>query len=170
MFFGPLLLYAVIKTFFFSPFLVEGDSMLPTLQNGEFFMVDRISYRSHDPKRQDVIVFSLDEASQYYYVKRVIGLPGDKIHLEKDGVYLIDPRTGVRNKISEPYLMPVAHASDKFLSDNNELGQDFIVPQDKYFVLGDNREHSQDSRYFKEPFVPRRNIVGKFGFDLTAFL
>lgn len=166
---GPLLLYAALRIFF-SPFLVEGDSMLPTLRNGEFFMVDKVSYRSHDPRRHDVVVFSLDENPGYYYVKRVIGLPGDKIHLEKDGVYLIDPRTGVRNKMSEPYVMPVDRPNEKFLSDNNELGQDFIVPRDKYFVLGDNREHSQDSRYFREPFVPRDNIVGRFGFDFNAFL
>ncbi len=166
---GPLLLYAAVRIFF-SPFLVEGDSMLPTLQNGEFFMVDKVSYRSHEPRRRDIVVFSLDEAPGYYYVKRVIGLPGDSIHLEKDGVYLIDPRTGVRNRVSEPYVMPVDRPNEKFLSDNNELGQDFIVPQDKYFVLGDNREHSQDSRYFREPFVPRVNIVGRFGFDLNAFL
>lgn len=166
MVFGPFVVYALIKTFFFSPFLVEGDSMLPNLQNGEVFFVDRISYQESDPKRDDIVVFSLDEDQGYFYVKRVIGLPGDKIHLEKDGVYLVDPQSGVRKKLHEPYLMPDPHPSAQFLSDENELGQDFTVPEGKYFVLGDNRERSKDSRFFKEPFIPRDHIVGKFGFEI----
>lgn len=166
MVFGPFVFYAIIKTFFLSPFLVEGDSMLPGLQNGEFFMVDRLSYHEGDPKRDDIVIFSLDEDPGFYYVKRVIGLPGDKIHLEKDGVFLIDPQSGVRQKLDEPFLMPDPHPSEHFLSDTNTLGQDFTVPEGKYFVLGDNREHSKDSRFFKEPFIPRDHIVGKFGFGI----
>ncbi len=166
MVFGPFVFYAIIKTFFFSPFLVDGISMMPTLHNGEFFMVDRLTYRESDPQRDDIVVFSLDEAPTYYYVKRVIGLPGDHIHLEKDGVYLVDPRTGVRHRLSEPFVLSDPNPPDKFLSDTNELGQDFTVPQDSYFVLGDNREHSKDSRYFANPFIPRKNIVGEFGFEI----
>ncbi|MFO0781168.1 MAG: signal peptidase I [Candidatus Gracilibacteria bacterium] len=166
MVFAPLLLYAIVKTLFFSPFLVEGNSMLPSLQNGELFLVDRMSYREISPRRGDIVIFSLPEDSGYYYVKRVIGVPGDRIHLEKDGVYLTDVRSGVRSKLDEPYVMPVEHPNEKFLSDANELGQDFIVPQGKYFVMGDNREHSKDSRSFTEPFIPRDQIVGKFGFQL----
>lgn len=144
--------------------------MLPTLQHGEFFMVDRLSYREIDPKRDDIVIFFLDENKEYFYVKRVVGLPGDKIHLEKDAVYLVDPQSGVRSKLKQPYVMPENHPSEKFLSDENELGQDFIVPQGKYFVLGDNREHSKDSRSFKEPFIPRKNLVGKFGFEIKTLL
>ena len=162
---APLLVYAIAKTFFFSPFLVDGDSMLPTLTSGELFMVDRMSYLSGLPKRDDIVVLFLEEDPGYFYVKRVIGLPGDKIHLEKDGVYLVDPQTSVRHKLSEPYLMPENHPSEHFLGTDNELGQDFIVPEGRYFVLGDNREHSKDSRFFKDPFVPESNIIGKFGFD-----
>ena len=165
MVFGPLLLYAIFKTFFFSPFLVDGDSMLPTLQSGELFMVDRMSYLQGAPKRDDIIVFFLEEDPGYFYVKRVIGLPGDKLHLEKDGVYLVDPQTSVRHKLVESFVMPEAHPSERFLGEDNELGQDFIVPDGRYFVLGDNREHSKDSRFFKDPFVPKASIVGKFGFD-----
>lgn len=165
MVFAPLLLYAIVKTFFFSPFLVEGNSMLPSLQNGELFLVDRISYREASPARGDIVIFSLPEDSGYYYVKRVIGVPGDHIHLEKDGVYLTDVRSGVRSKIDEPYVMPVENPTEKFLSDANELGQDFLVPQGKYFVLGDNREHSKDSRSFREPFISLDQIVGRFGFQ-----
>ncbi len=166
MVFGPFLFYAILKTLFFSPFLVEGDSMLPTLQSGEIFLVDRMTYRVQDPARHDVVVFSLDEDPGYFYVKRILGLPGDRIHLEKDGVYLLDPQSGVRRKIGEPYVMPTKLTNERFLSDENELGQDFTVPDGKYFVLGDNREHSRDSRFFQHPFIPREHIVGKFGFEI----
>jgi signal peptidase I len=166
MFFGPFILYAIIKTFFCSPFLVDGDSMLPTLQSGEFFMVDSLAYRAGEPKRDDIVVFYLDDNPDYYYVKRVIGLPGDRIHLEKDGVFLADPKTGVLHKLAEPFLEPDPHPSEHFLSMTNELGQDFTVPPGGYFVLGDNRENSRDSRFFTNPFVPRNNLVGKFGFEL----
>lgn len=166
MVFGPFLFYAILKTLFFSPFLVEGDSMLPTLQSGEIFLVDRMTYRVQDPSRYDVVVFSLDEDPGYFYVKRILGLPGDRIHLEKDGVYLLDPQSGVRRKIGESYVLPTRLTNERFLSDENELGQDFTVPDGKYFVLGDNREHSRDSRFFKHPFIPREHIVGKFGFEI----
>lgn len=170
MLFGPLVFYVILKTFFFSPFLVDGESMLPTLQSGEFFAVDRISYRGTAPKRDDVVVFSLDEDPGFFYVKRIIGLPGDHIHLEKNSVDLVDPQTGVRHRLVESYVMPENNSPDRFLSDENELGQDFTVPDGKYFVLGDNREHSRDSRFFKQPFIPRTNIVGKFGFELKPLL
>lgn len=166
MVFGPLVVYAIMKTFFFSPFFVGGDSMMPTLRDGEFFVVDRISYRVEAPQRDDIVIFYFKEDPTYYYVKRIIGLPGDKIHLEKDGVYLVDPVTSVRTKLVEPFLMPNPYPSEHFLSDTNELGQDFTVPAGRYFVLGDNRENSKDSRFFKDPFIPRENIVGKFGFEL----
>jgi len=166
MVFAPFVIYAIVKTFFFSPFLVDGESMMPTLQTSEFFMVDRLSYLAGDPKRDDVVIFYLDEDPTYYYVKRVIGLPGDKLHLEKDGVFLVDPQTGVRHKLSEPFIMPDPNPSEHFLSDTNELGQDFTVPQGRYFVMGDNREHSKDSRFFDDPFVPRKNLLGKFGFKI----
>jgi len=166
MVFGPLVLYAIIKTFFFSPFLVQGESMLPTLQDGEIFMVDRMTYQARVPARDEIVVFSLDEDPGYFYVKRVIGLPGDHIHLEKDGVFLVDPQTGVRHKLAEPFVLPVKNPSGRFLSDTNELGQDFTVPDGKYFVLGDNRGNSKDSRFFKDPFIPLDHIVGRFGFQL----
>ena len=163
---GPLVFFSIFRTFFFSPFLVEGKSMLPTLQSGEVFLVDRLTYRAQDPVRDDIVVFWLNEDPSYFYVKRIIGVPGDQIHLEKDGVYLVDAKTSVRTKLSEPFLMPNPHPSEHFLSDANELGQDFTVPAGRYFMMGDNRENSKDSRFFKDPFVPHANIVGKFGFEI----
>lgn len=166
MFFGPIVFYTIIRTFFFSPFLVQGESMLPTLRDGEIFFVDRMTYQGHTPRRDDIVIFSLDENPGYFYVKRIIGLPGDHIHLEKDGVFLADSQTGVRRKLAEPFVMPVKNPKEKFLSDTNELGQDFTVPDGRYFVLGDNRENSKDSRFFKNPFIPFDHIVGKFGFEI----
>ncbi len=170
MVFGPLILFAIMKTFFFSPFLVDGDSMMPTLKSGEFFAVDRLTYQEELPKRDDIVVFYLSDDPSYYYVKRIIGIPGDHIHLEKDGVYMVDPQSSVRHKLSEPFIMPDPNPSPQFLSDSNELGQDFTVPNGSYFVLGDNREHSKDSRFFTEPFIPKNQLIGKFGFDIPINL
>jgi signal peptidase I len=64
--------------------------------------------------------------------------------------------------------MPDPHPSEHFLSDTNQLDQDFTVPEGKYFVLGDNRERSEDSRFFKEPFIPREHLVGKFGLEIAG--
>ena len=119
-FFGPLVVLSILKLFF-SPFVVQGDSMLPGLRSGEVFLVDRATYGKSDPARDDIVVFFLDEDPAYFYVKRVIGLPGDHIYLEKDGVDLVDA-LGARKRLPEPFLMPNPHPSEKFLSDANELG------------------------------------------------
>jgi len=158
--------YVFVRTFVFSPFIVEGDSMLPTIQNGEVFLVDKLSYRTNEPQRDDIVVFYLKDAPKYFYVKRVIGLPGDSIHLAADGIYLVDPATRDRTKLNEPYVEPEKYLPQKFLSSDNTLGEDFTVPDGKYFLLGDNRLHSKDSRYFTDPFISLSQIVGKFGFIL----
>ena len=166
MVFAFWILVSLARTVFLSPFMVEGDSMLPTIHNGAIFMVDKISYKYGDPQRDDIIVFTLREDPSFFYVKRVIGLPGDNIHLDSDGVYLVDAFTNKRTKLAEPYVFPEKYQPAQFLSTTNELGQDFTVPAGKYFVLGDNRQHSKDSRYFYNPFIPREQIVGKYGITL----
>lgn len=162
----PLILVALLGTFLFSPFVVEGDSMLPGLKSGDVFLVDRMMYLKEDPQRNDIVVFYLDEDPSYFYVKRIIGLPFEELRLEKDGVDRMDLWPNSPHRFAEPFVTPNPHPSERFLSDANELGQQFKVPKDSYFVLGDNREHSQDSRFFQEPFIPRKNIVGQFTFTI----
>lgn len=176
MIFSPLIGVSLfVRVFLFSPFLVQGSSMLPTLHDGDVFLLDKISYEFQEPQRDDVVVFALPDEPEFFYVKRVIGLPGDHIHLKADGVYLVDDvgegdaaAGGVEKKLDEPFVLPESVQPEKFLSTANELGENFVVPAGKYFVLGDNRQHSKDSRYFKDPFIPREQIVGRYALPLFS--
>lgn len=160
-------LYLILSLLFsqvavMSPFIVEGPSMLPTMSEGDVFFLNGAAYANATPQRGDVVVFVDDRDTDYLYVKRVVGLPGERIHVTTTGIYL--ETDGRRKEILEPY---VAHAEENgnFASAGykDEL---FVVPRDKYFVLGDNRSHSLDSRTFLHPFIPIANIRGKYIFTL----
>jgi signal peptidase I len=130
--------------------MIEGESMEPAMHSGEIVMIDRQKLASADTlKRGEIVVFSFD--GQFYYVKRVIGLPGEKIRINKDGVAV-----KIADKyvfLSEPYLL-----AERFNYGDERY---FQVPEKSYFVLGDNRDHSKDSRYFENPYVSLENIYGK---------
>ena len=145
-----------------SPFLVDGPSMLPTLNDGDLFILDSRAYASAEPQRGDIVVFSDEKDPDYYYVKRIVGLPGERLHVTQDGIYVEDK--GVKEDLPEPYL---AHAAgDKNYAMDGYEDEVFAVPGDKYFVLGDNRSHSLDSRSFAYPFIPKTLIKGKYLFTL----
>jgi signal peptidase I len=145
--------------------------MLPTLHSGDVFVLNGAAYSAAKPERGDIVVFFEDDEPDYFYVKRVIGLPGERLHVTTKGIYLEE---GVAKKeLPEPYL---AHAAESGGADAGGAAKDytrkgytdelFIVPKDKYFVLGDNRAHSLDSRSFIDPFIPLNNIKGKYIFTL----
>jgi len=122
---------------------VSGPSMLPGLQTDDYVLVNKIAYLFHAPERGDVIVFHYPLDTSEDFIKRVIGLPGDTVSLDNktvqvDGVVLHEPY------ISEAY---------------NPSGKTIKVPMDEYFVLGDNRPLSDDSRDWG--FVPKADLVGK---------
>jgi signal peptidase I len=135
----------------YSPFLVEGNSMLPNLQANEIILIDKQVERADGLQRGDIIVFSFDQ--NYFYVKRVIGLPGDSIEIKKNQVKLKN-QDGQYRELNEPYLHGEVfnYGDERF----------FKVPQGKYFVMGDNRDSSKDSRYFVDPYVDRSMIYGKY--------
>lgn len=150
-----IVLAVFFRTFFFSSYIVDGESMMPTLEDGNLLIVNKIGYEIGELKRFDVIVFHA--TSEDDYVKRIIGLPGDKIEYKDDVLYI----NGLA--YDEPYL-------DKYKINlkNTNLTEDFtlkdltgseIVPNNSIFVLGDNRQGSYDSRYFG--FVPINEVVGK---------
>ncbi|MBO8126259.1 MAG: signal peptidase I [Firmicutes bacterium] len=140
-----VLLAMFIMTFIGRSYVVDGSSMVPTLHNGERLLVDKLTYRFSEPKRGDIIVFKFPANPKYRYIKRVIGIPGDKIMIENGSVYL----NGVR--LEEPYVSePV-----------KERFGPFEVPEDRVFVLGDNRNNSQDSRYTLVGYVPYKLIEGR---------
>lgn len=124
-------------------FWVSGDCMRPGLVTGDRLLADKVSYRLHAPHRGDVVIFYYPHDPQQIFVKRVIGLPGEIIDIRGGDVY-IDNR-----RLSEPYRIYPAHGSMA----------PRLVPANDYFVMGDNRDVSDDSRYWG--YLPRREIIGR---------
>jgi signal peptidase I len=123
-------------------FRIEGDSMEPNLHNGEYVLIDKVSYLLHAPERGDVVVFTPPNESRDY-IKRVIGLPGDTVQVTGGQVYV----NGVL--LDEPYLTGYV---------NNDMPAR-VVEEGRYFVMGDNRNNSSDSRTFGS--ITPQSIVGR---------
>ena len=145
---------AILRNFIFIPMTIEGSSMIPTFQQDDQIIVKTI----YDLERFDSVVFH--DSSNRTLVKRIIGLPGEKIRYENDQLYVND------KKIEEKFLDNdlVNHAGGIWTSDFTleELTGTQVVPADEYFVLGDNRRSSNDSRYFGS--IPIESIIGETSF------
>ncbi len=128
---------------------VVGPSMSPTLNSGDVVFLDKISYRFIDIKRNDIV--ALYYADSKYLIKRIVGMPGDKIEFKDNQLYVND------EIVSEDYLADDTITNDFKLSD---IGYT-TIPEDMYLVLGDNREDSLDSRDEKVGLIPKKNILGK---------
>ena len=136
--------------------LVEGGSMLPTFSEGDVVYMSAYEAKFEGVERGDIVVFGLNSSDNYLYVKRVIGIPGDKIVLREEGVELNG------EMLSEPYARgrtDVRSFENPVISADAE-GVVYNVPAGKYFVLGDNREGSVDSRDFVGTYVGE--VLGKF--------
>lgn len=132
-----------------------GDSMNPSIENGDSIMVNRIIYNATRPKRGDVIVFKPNgNENAYYYVKRIVGLPGEKVQIKEGKVYI----NGKRLKTTREY-------SD--MDDPGVAAEEIELAGDEYFVLGDNRNSSEDSRTADIGNVKQNEIYGKGWFILT---
>ncbi len=140
-----IVLAAFIITFIAQSFVVEGSSMEPNLHNRERLLVNKLVYRFREPERGEVVVFRYPANPRRKFIKRVIGLPGDVVEV-KDGHVVLN---GVLYE--EEYTKDLTFGS---------FGPK-VIPEGHYFVLGDNRNNSDDSRYPDVGFVPRANIVGK---------
>lgn len=140
----------ILKTFIFQIAYVKGPSMEPTLYEGQILIVSKLNYRLGSPKRGDIVVLN-DNLEHKDLIKRVIGLPGENVDI-KDGFVYINGELLEEDYISVPTYENGFEASD--------------VPENKYFVLGDNRPESRDSRSSSLGFVERENIMGKAVFRL----
>lgn len=154
--FGVAILLAVsIRTFFLSTYVVQGKSMMPTLQDGNLIVINKAFHQLGELHRFDVIVFHA--SSEEDYVKRIIGLPGDRLEYKQDKLYV----NGVF--IQEPFLQPYKQQLSKGLLTEDftlkEVTGQVVVPNYSLFVLGDNRLESWDSRKFG--FIDIHQIVGK---------
>lgn len=161
-----------IRTFLVSPYQVEGSSMTSTLEDNEYIIINKLAYYLGVPERGDIVVFHPPNDRRKYYVKRVIGLPGDTVTLRGGEVYLQVAGSDTRTKIDEPYLdernKGKTYRHPPGSGDGSEV--DFTVPEGHYFLLGDNRQGSLDSRSFtvsngsSSPFVPEESIAGRVWF------
>jgi signal peptidase I len=136
-----------VRMFLIQPFYVEGASMEPNFYDKEYLIIDEISYRFNEPQRGDVVVFRNPRDTRQYYIKRMIGLPGESIEI-KSGTVFVDGEE---------------LAEDAYIED---LSSKSVAPlelsEDEYFVLGDNRLVSQDSRSFGK--LDKKYIIGKVWF------
>ena len=140
-----ILLALFIITFIAQSFLVQGQSMEPTLHNGERLLVDKLTYRFREPQRGEIIVFRYPSDPRRRFIKRIIGLPGDRLEIRDNVVYLNG------RPLDEPYIKGPTYGEYPPVT----------VKPGHFFVLGDNRNNSEDSRYEDVGQVPRRNVGGR---------
>ena len=162
-----LFLAFLIRTFIAEPRLIPTESMLPTLHTGDRLIIEKISYRFHPPKIGDIIVFLPPERLQRQgfekdqaFIKRIIGEPGKNIAI-KDGTVFLNNEPLEENYIAETPERPYPDR------ENPQFCQQQLVPNNEFFVLGDNRNDSRDSRYWC--FVPKENIIGRAVFRFWPF-
>lgn len=144
-------IFVVIYAFLFRPFQVNGQSMYPNYHNGEYILTNLIGLRLSAPSQGSVIVFQAPVDAEKDFIKRVIGLPGDKVMVKDGGVYV----NGKKLDESSYLDASVKTYGGAFLPD----GEEKTVPANNYFVLGDNRNFSSDSREWG--FVPKEKVIGK---------
>lgn len=140
-------------TFFITTFIgqrtqVNGESMYPALHNKDNLIVDKISYRFSDPRRYDIIVFPYHYKDRTYYIKRVIGLPGETVQIREGKIYIDG------NELIE-------HFGEEKIEQAALASEPITLGEDEYFVLGDNRNKSDDSRYENVGNLKRNKIVGR---------
>lgn len=147
-----LVIIIPVRYFLVQPFYVKGASMEPNFYDHEYLIIDEITYRFHEPKRGDIVVFRYPRNPQEYFIKRLIGLPGEDIQI-RDGDVMVFNEENEDGFILEEDYLPARLQTHGFSEEKVELGEN------EYFVLGDNRNSSKDSRSFGP--VDRSYITGR---------
>ncbi len=138
-----------VRLFVAQPFIVSGASMEPTFETGQYLIVDELTYHFEAPERGDIIVFQAPkEPPGTYYIKRIIGLPGETVSIQNGQLYITETN-GQTELLTEPYVVDQGNGSDMTVT---------LGPND-YWVMGDNRPESSDSRSWG--VLPRQNIIGR---------
>jgi signal peptidase I len=159
---GIIVIVKLVQIFLIQPFIVDGNSMLPTYHNKEFLLVDKLSYRNHAPNRGEIIIFRLHENKKNpyegkYLIKRLIGLPNERVVI----------RNGVTTIFNDKYPKGLQLDEEYVIYSNREKTADITLGDDEYFVMGDNRDQSYDSRDWGE--LKREDIKGKVLFRIYPF-
>ena len=188
-FFPVILLVFVLRSFIVEPFRIPSGSMYPTLSIGDFILVNKYHYGLRlpvlntklvdvaDPKRGEVMVFKYPHDPKVNFIKRVIGIPGDviryenkklyvnneRLDLEYEGTYMLPSKSGERTE-TDRFKEVIGESEHFVINDPGVIsrgtrGREIHVPEGHYFVMGDNRDHSNDSRFWG--FVPEANVVGR---------
>ena len=153
-----LVIILPIRYYIIQPFFVLGASMEPNFENGDYLIIDEISYRLNQPQRGDVIVFKYPNNPKQYYIKRIIGLPGEIIAISDEEIIIKNKENLEGFVLKEDYLSGIAT--------NGNISA--TLGFDEYYVLGDNRGASSDSRMWgalKEEFIVGKALLRAFPFD-----
>ncbi len=141
-------IFLIVYLLILRPHKIKGASMEPNFPDGEYLLTEKVSYYSSNPKRGDVIVFK-PPISEDEFIKRIIGLPGETIMLSNGKIFIND------EELKEDYIVNIKTLSGSFLSE----GDKYQIPDGNYFVMGDNRLHSSDSRIWGT--ITKKVITGK---------
>jgi signal peptidase I len=183
-FFPIIVLVLLVRSFLFEPFRIPSSSMMPTLLVGDFIFVNKYAYglrlpvtrtkvlETSEPERGDVVVFRLPADPKTNYIKRVVGLPGDTVEYRDKRLFINGDSIELEiNGLFDEESLHGAHVAYERLGEvDHEIhiipgrfGREgiFQVPEDHYFLMGDNRDNSRDSRYDGVGFIPESNLVGK---------
>ncbi len=144
-----LLIVSPIRMFVMSPYFVKGQSMEPNFHNNDYLLVDKLSYRIGEPRRGEVVVFKAPDGISYY-IKRIIGLPGETVEIENNTIVIFNQEHKEGMTLKETYL-----PREDIITDNIKI----VLGEDEYFVLGDNRGASFDSRSWGN--LKKAKIIGK---------
>ena len=137
-----------VRMFIGQPFIVSGESMVPTFQDGQYLIVDEISYTLYGPHRGDVVIFRYPNDTKRFFIKRVIGMPNEKVVIKGGKVKIINKENPDGFTLDEPYI------NEAFMGDGT-----YDTGVDSYFVMGDNRNKSSDSRVWG--LLPKHLMVGR---------
>jgi len=180
-FFPVLLFVLVIRSFVFEPFRIPSGSMEPTLLQGDFIFVKKYAYglrlpvtetkvlETGEPERGDVVVFRLPREPSTNYIKRVVGLPGDRVVYDRHRLTINGQRIDVDPPIDpasrgatehEEQLFERRHAIKVLFPESRRNGE-YVIPDGHYFMMGDNRDNSTDSRYEAVGLIPETHLVGE---------
>jgi signal peptidase I len=150
----------IVRTFFVQPFLVSGSSMVPTFQNGDYVLVDEFTYRVQAPERGQVVVFHDPQDWSTYFIKRVIGLPGETVDIANNTVTVFNQQNPKGLVLDETYLPAGTPVSAETCDGGTFSGTTcvYTLSSSTYLMFGDNRTESYDSRSWGP--LPAKNIVG----------
>src|SRR3989344_436189 len=145
------MLFVGIRYYIIKPFVVQGQSMHPTFESSEYLIIDELSYRFAQPERGDIVVFRYPGDVSQFFIKRIIGLPGEQVKCTDGGIYIVNKEYPTGMVLDESYLSKTVKTEC--------IQPSVVIPEESYFVMGDNRQASLDSRRFGT--LERKYIIGK---------